>query len=72
MGYSSRAVELLISYFLGEMTINTISPSTHAFGGQEIGNKFNQEAIQRSEDELGQAILQHQKKLFLEVNYLLY
>lgn len=56
MGYGSRAMDLLISYFQGELTIQTILPSMQIFGGEGSHNKLNQEAIQRSEEELGQSL----------------
>lgn len=60
MGYGSRAVEMLISYFQGELTVQTISPSLQAFGGEGAGNAFSEEAVHRSEAELGQTILQNE------------
>eukprot|EP01039_Chlorochromonas_danica_P008806 gene8806-9710_t len=38
MGYGSRAMDLLISYFQGEMTAQTLSPGLGVYGG-ESGNK---------------------------------
>lgn len=34
MGYGSRAVDLLISYFQGELTRETLSPAAGVFGGE--------------------------------------
>ena len=40
MGYGSRAVDLLIAYFAGEVTARTLDPTSGVFGGEgadEIG-----------------------------------
>ena len=34
MGYGSRAVDLLISYFAGELTVRTLEPNSGVFGGE--------------------------------------
>ena len=34
MGYGSRAIDLLNSYFQGDLTISTLDPSTGVFGGE--------------------------------------
>jgi len=41
MGYGSRAIDLLISYFQGYLTVETIHPSSGLFGGEGIGLEEN-------------------------------
>lgn len=53
MGYGSRAIDLLIKYFQGELTVDTILPSQKIFGGESNQNRFSQQAVKRTEEELG-------------------
>ena len=51
MGYGARAMDLLIKYFQGEMTVDTITPGMKIFGGEGSGNALAREAMERSGNE---------------------
>lgn len=49
MGYGSRAIDLLIDYFAGKLTVETITPSRLTFGGEGTGSALSKQAIERSD-----------------------
>eukprot|EP01038_Epipyxis_sp_PR26KG_P015200 gene15200-20473_t len=48
IGYGSRAIEILSSYFQGELTVETIPPTRGMFGGEGIGIAADDNGDERS------------------------
>lgn len=52
MGYGSRAVDLLVQYFQGELTVDTITPGRKTFGGESANSLLSREAMERGDADL--------------------